>query len=105
MRGVRARRRHARWFAVREDLPRHHPQSPAPASRRAEFRLRVAPYDPAFRFVVPVLPAEAERRSTPSDVDGVVHQDRIGRVELPGLGTLDVWWVAVYGGGVFLPVR
>ena len=24
---------------------------------------------------------------------------------LDGVGTLDVWWVASYGGGVFVPVR
>lgn len=96
---------HARWFAVREELLRHHPQSPVPASRRADVRLRVAPYDPAFRFVVPVLPVQGERRVTTTPGDGDVPQDRIGRVELPGLGTLDLWWVAVYGGGVFLPVR
>lgn len=95
---------HARWFAGREELLRYHPQSPVPRARRAAFRLRVAPYDPAFRFVVPVLAAEDQRRSV-STGDGVVHQERIGRVELPGLGTLDVWWVAVYGGGLFLPVR
>jgi uncharacterized protein (DUF1684 family) len=98
-------RGHALWFAGREELLRHHPQSPVPASRRDGFRLRVAPYDPAFRFVVPVLPAAPQRTSVRTAADGVVDQDRIGRVELPGLGSLDVWWVAVYGGGLFLPLR
>ena len=30
--------------------------------------------------------------------------DRLGFVEVPG-GTLDVHWINVYGGGVFLPLR
>jgi uncharacterized protein (DUF1684 family) len=31
--------------------------------------------------------------------------ERIGVVRLDGLGSLDVWWLTGYGGGVFLPVR
>jgi uncharacterized protein (DUF1684 family) len=30
---------------------------------------------------------------------------RLGTAVLPGLGSLDVWWVAVYGGGVFVPLK
>jgi len=37
--------------------------------------------------------------------DGVVPFERVGRVTLPGLGSLDVWWASVYGGGIFLPFR
>ncbi|HEY3438449.1 MAG TPA: DUF1684 domain-containing protein, partial [Actinotalea sp.] len=29
----------------------------------------------------------------------------IGRVDLPDLGTLDLWWLTSYGGGLFLPLR
>ena len=31
---------------------------------------------------------------------GVVPFDRLGVVHLPGVGDLDVWWLASYGGGV-----
>ena len=31
--------------------------------------------------------------------------ERLGRVALPGVGALDVWWLASYGGGVWLPMR
>jgi hypothetical protein len=31
--------------------------------------------------------------------------DRVGRVDLPGVGTLDVWRLASYGGGLFVPVK
>jgi hypothetical protein len=96
---------HAGWCAAREDLLRHHPQSPVPDALRAGFRLECARYDAAFRFDVPLEPAAGERRSVPTGTDGVVDLDRVGRVELAGLGALDVWWVAGYAGGLFLPVR
>jgi uncharacterized protein (DUF1684 family) len=96
---------HALWVAERADLIRGHPQSPVAADARDAFELDAAPYDPAYRFVVPVLPAPPERRDVPTALDGVVVLERCGRVELPDLGGLDVWWVAAYGGGVFLPFR
>jgi uncharacterized protein len=30
---------------------------------------------------------------------------RVGRVDLPSIGGLDVWWLGSYGGGLFLPVK
>ncbi|MDQ1396978.1 MAG: uncharacterized protein QOG64_2237, partial [Acidimicrobiaceae bacterium] len=30
---------------------------------------------------------------------------RIGRIRLGDLGRLDVWWLAAYGGGVFVPLK
>lgn len=66
----------------------------------------MAPYDPRFRFVVPVdVDVEPERREVVTGTDGVVPFDRVGRVVLAGLGALDVWWIATYGGGLFLPLR
>ncbi len=62
-------------------------------------------YDPAWRFEVAVLPADVARIEVPGGADGVVPFDRVGRVELPGVGSLDVWWLASYGGGLFLPVK
>ena len=96
---------HARWVAERAALIRTHPQSPIAPTARDGFVLDVAPYDPAYRFMVPVLPAPPGRRDVPTALDGVVGLERCGRVELPGLGGLDLWWVAGYGGGVFLPMR
>src|SRR5207248_7924368 len=31
--------------------------------------------------------------------------DRVGHVELQGLGGLDVWWLVGYGGGLFVPMK
>lgn len=98
---------HALWVRERARLLREHPASPVPPEQRGTTRAgEVAPYDPAFRFVVPVeqdLPAE--RREVMTGTDGVVPLERVGRVRLGTLGTLDVWWVASYGGGLFVPLR
>jgi len=100
------REAHARWRDGRDELLRHHPASPVPPAARAGYPgADVAPYDPAFCFVVEVRPTPSLRRSVVAGDDGTVEFDRIGRVVLPGVGSLDVWWLAGYGGGVFLPVR
>jgi uncharacterized protein len=49
--------------------------------------------------------AEPARLEIPTSTDGIVPFSRAGKVELPGLGTLDVWWLESYGGGIFLPLR
>lgn len=92
------------WRAGRDDLFATHPDSPV--RHRATFTgLRYAPYDPALRFVVPVEWAPGVRIAVPTGTDGVVPFTRIGRVDLPRLGALDVWWFSSYGGGLFLPFR
>ena len=50
-------------------------------------------------------PAEPQRLEVPTATDGVVPFERIGAVQLDGVGRLDVWWLDSYGGGVFLPLR
>lgn len=101
---------HEHWALVREHLLRTHPQSPVPAEHRDGFRLRVAPYDPAYRFVAEVEPHPEDGdgpqvRDVTTGTDGVVRLERRGLVRLGELGALDVWWVAGYGGGVFVPLR
>ncbi|WP_062293485.1 DUF1684 domain-containing protein [Demequina phytophila] len=96
---------HRIWSHGRAALLREHPATPVPHPDRASFAPEVAPYDPALRFVVPVAPTTPERREVPTATDGLVPFERVGRVELPGLGSLDVWWLDSYGGGIFLPLR
>jgi uncharacterized protein len=91
-----------RWRAGREDLLRDHPDSPI---RRGEPLPAYASYDPRLRFELPVLPAAPHRWEAATATDGVVPFERVGRVEMPGLGSLDVWWLGSYGGGVFVPIR
>ena len=97
---------HSVWRAGRDQLFAAHPDSPLSATARASFTgLPVAPYDPALRFVPRVEPAEPAHLDVPTGTDGIAPFDRIGVVRLPELGTLDVWWLGSYGGGVFVPFR
>ena len=84
---------------------REHPQSPIrPENRDAFHGLDHWPRDPALRFEAVVEPAEPERLIAHS-LDGDPYPlDRIGRVRLP-VGELEVYWIEVYGGGVFVPFR
>ena len=95
----------AEFRAARERLIGEHPQSPIPPERRASFAgLDHWPHDPELRFEAAVEPAEPERLIAHS-LDGDPYPlDRIGRVRLP-LGELEVYWIQVYGGGVFIPFR
>jgi uncharacterized protein (DUF1684 family) len=97
---------HATWVEGRDELFAEHPASPLTPEARGGFRgLVVAPYDPAFRFEVRVRAASNQRLEVATGTDGVVPFERIGRVELEGLGGLSVWALRGYGGGLFLPVK
>jgi uncharacterized protein len=98
---------HELWRAGRDLLFREHPQSPLPAdSPLRESGLPYWPYDPELRFTVALAPAEPESRAVESSNDGSIRMLRIGRVTLASIGvTLDVWWLAQYAGGLFLPLR
>jgi uncharacterized protein (DUF1684 family) len=100
-------RGHAHWCAVRDDLVGSHPASPLVPADRARFTgLPVAPYDASWRFTVAIRPAETpESIEVPTGTDGVVPFERLGDVDVPGVGRLDVWRLSTYGGGLFLPVR
>ena len=90
---------HALWVRERQALFASSPQSP---SRTA--RLVVAPYDPAYRAVVELEPAPPERLEVVTGTDGVVPFERVGVLRTPW-GPLDAWWLASYGGGLWVPVR
>ncbi|MEU4219094.1 DUF1684 domain-containing protein [Actinoplanes sp. NPDC026623] len=87
----------------RDRLFASHPQSPIP--RTGGFTaLRYFP--PADEFV-----AEVGLREAPGAIeidtagpDGVCRYDRVGILDTPW-GELSLWWLAAYGGGLFLPVR
>lgn len=98
---------HAIWAEGRDALLRTHPASPVPAPARATYPgAELAPYDSAYRFVVEVdVEVEPQTREVPTGTDGIVAFHRAGRVSLPDLGELDLWWLGSYGGGLFLPVR
>lgn len=95
------------WRRGRDVLFAEHPESPLEPPALPGFTgLPFAPYDPAYRFHARIdTDVEPARLDIPTQGDEVVRMDRIGRVQLGDLGSLDVWWLAQYGGGLFLPIR
>ena len=94
------------WRDGRDELFASHPDSPLDEAARARFSgLPFAGYDPALRFEAVVKPAAPRRLELPTAADGVVPLHRMGTVTLGGAGSVDVWWLGGYGGGVFLPLR
>ena len=98
---------HVRWRTGRDELFATHPDSPLlPEARQGFSGLPVAAYDPAWRFEIEVeTDVEPAHLEVPTGTDGTVVFDRIGRADLPGVGSLDVWWLGSYGGGVFVPLK
>ena len=97
---------HTLWREGRDRLFAKHPSTPVMAADLPSFAgLPVEPYDPAWRFEVAITPAEPAHFDFETGTDGVVPFDRLGIVEVPGVGSLDVWRLTTYGGGIFVPVR
>lgn len=97
---------HERWRAGRDDLFGRHTQSAIAPEDRKSFRgLRYFPYDPRFRFTAALIEESVGERSEVQTSTGeTIWLRRIGRVETP-LGALPVFWIDVYGGGIFIPFR
>jgi len=98
---------HAHWISCRDDLFSSHPASPLLEEDRARFTgLPVAAYDPEWRFELPIhAPTEPRRMEVETGTDGVVPFELLGTVRIPLAGTLDVWRLSSYGGGIFVPVK
>lgn len=98
---------HAHWISCRNDLFASHPASPLLDEDRADFTgLQVAAYDPDWRYEVQIVAAEESRRmEVMTGTDGTVPFDLLGTVRVPLAGTLDVWKLGSYGGGLFVPVK
>ncbi len=93
----------ARFREGRDELFGSHPESPIPEADRVGFAgLPWWPYDPAWRFEAPLQARPAERLTVHSGTGEAFTLVRLGAVETP-VGPLDVHWIDVYGGGLFLP--
>jgi uncharacterized protein len=88
----------ARWREVRAELFRDHPQSPSPGYTGLSY----FEYDPAFRFLAEVEPVEEQVLEIAGSAGSLTRFRRfaVARFEL---GTLELYWLEAYGGGVFLP--
>ncbi|MGO4143543.1 DUF1684 domain-containing protein [Paenarthrobacter sp. YAF11_1] len=98
---------HVFWRQERDLMFATHPASALTAEMKASFSgLRTAGYDPAFRRYAVLSPnGSGEEMNVETGTDGVVPFARIGTFELPGLGSLAVWRLRSYGGGIFVPFR
>lgn len=99
-----------RWRDTRDTLFREHAQSPLAPHERAAFRgLPYFPYDPKLCFVVTLEAAgDARNETMMAGTDGNVTLQPFARTSgLAGaLGSeLTLYWISLYGGGVFLPFR
>lgn len=95
------------WRETRAAMFRGHPQSPVEAAERALYGgPPLYDYDPVLRFVVRLAGCAAGRLELPAGDDGAVVLHAMARTD--GLaarlgGELTLYWLAGYGGGVFLP--
>ena len=89
----------------RDELFATHPQSPIPAAERASFTgIRYFEPNPDAIVEAVVRPESGEIDIDTGGPDGIVRYRRAGVLETP-FGELSLWWIAAYGGGLFLPVR
>lgn len=96
------------WRQERDHLIARHPRSPLPAGERASFEgLPFYAYDPALRYTPQLTPVDKPiQRSIDVGPDGRITIEPLA--ETRGLteplgGELTLFWIAGYGGGVFLP--
>ena len=81
------------------------PDSPLAAAAREGFAgVPYWPHDPALRFEADVEAVPREPVTALSLSGEAFRLERIGRVRLR-IGDLEVYWIAVYGGGMFIPFR
>ena len=95
---------------ARDQLFADHPQSALDEEQRQNFQgLRYFPYNPAMRFLVEVDTAvEPVRQQVVMNADESMTMTTVGRVHFTVEGesaTLSIYWLEVYGGGLFLPFR
>lgn len=100
------------WRAARNDLFRQHGQSPLPARQRALFQgLDYFAYDPAWRVAADFHPDHPDHGRTyhyQLGQDGDFSMTRIGWAAFAvggNEGRLALYWIAGYGGGLFLPFQ
>jgi uncharacterized protein len=99
----------ALWRETRDELFRSHPQSPLPSERRASFAgLEYWPYDPQARVLAELEDVEAAPAAIETSGPEPMLFTPFARAHFELRGeplTLELDWLASYGGGVFLCFR
>ena len=95
----------AGFRAERDEMFRHHSQSPIPLGERNSFTaLRYFPVDLGAVVEAELRPADGQMVIDTGGPDGKITYRRVGIAATPW-GELTVWWIDAYGGGLFVPVR
>jgi uncharacterized protein (DUF1684 family) len=93
------------WRDIRDELFRTHPSSPVPEAERATYPgVPYFDYDPDLRMLAELEPRPAELRQIASSGTEDIAFDRIAVARF-GEHALEVYWLAGYGGGLFVPFR
>jgi uncharacterized protein len=97
------------WRETRDELFRSHPQSPLPPDSRGSFEgLDYSPYDPEARVLAELDDIEAPPQPIESSGREPILFRPFARASFALRGeplTLEVAWLAAYGGGAFLSFR
>lgn len=96
---------HEHWRRGRDRLFGKHPRSAIAREDRATFTgLRYFQYDRRYRFSAPLIEESGERFEVRTSTGEAMWLRPAGRVRIPP-GTLPVFWIDVYGGGIFIPFK
>jgi uncharacterized protein (DUF1684 family) len=97
------------WRETRDALFRSHPQSPLPAERRDLFAgLEYWPYDPEVRVLAQLEDVDEEPQPVATSGAEEIAFQPFARASFELHGeqlSLEVAWLAAYGGGAFLSFR
>jgi uncharacterized protein len=99
-----------RFRDARDDLFAHHPQSALDEGQRRDFHgLRYFPYNPAMCVAADIdTNVEAVELNVAMNAEEAMTMTTVGRLHftLEGVAvSLSLYWLNIYGGGLFLPFR
>lgn len=99
-----------RFCKGRDEIFAHHPQSALSEEQRGNFQgLAYFPYNPELCFAVDVDTAvEPVQHQVVMNAQETMTMTTVGQVHFSVNGqpaTLSIYWLEVYGGGLFLPFR
>jgi uncharacterized protein (DUF1684 family) len=96
-----------RWRDVRSQLFAGHPESPLPRPQRDGYSgPHLYDYDPAWRALASVAPAEPQGFELPTSLGESMAFTRFARAHFTAGGdelSLDLYWLDGYAGGLFVP--